>query len=134
MRNLLATVVFLTGTLCWWGFLYPELCMTEGSCQVIEEGALEEEGSGGIADKEAQQNSEGEGILAGKAPQSKEKAPGREAQQSNEEIAGRAAQQGREEAKSCWHDDVNNFLNSNGRIRIKSRVLEYLYQVKEEGT
>lgn len=29
MRKIYETAVILIGTLCWWGFVYPELCLTE---------------------------------------------------------------------------------------------------------
>lgn len=33
MRKIYETAVILIGTLGWWGFVYPELCLTEDACE-----------------------------------------------------------------------------------------------------
>lgn len=33
MKRFLGTVVLFTMTLGWWGFVYPELCLTPEECQ-----------------------------------------------------------------------------------------------------
>lgn len=37
MRKILETVVILIGTLGWWGFVYPELCLTEENKEAVAE-------------------------------------------------------------------------------------------------
>lgn len=37
MKRILETAVILIGTIGWWGFVYPELCITEEICEVSEE-------------------------------------------------------------------------------------------------
>lgn len=42
MRKIYETAVILIGTLGWWGFVYPELCITEDVCE--QEAEAEDEG------------------------------------------------------------------------------------------
>lgn len=80
MRRIFETAVILAGTLGWWGFIYPELCMTEGTCETVsEENEIPEETD-----------------LSGK------------------------------------YRDIDEFFAGKGNIRIKSRAIEYLCQVKEK--
>lgn len=37
MRHFIETAVIVMGTLGWWGFLYPELCMTQEAYELVEE-------------------------------------------------------------------------------------------------
>ncbi|MGN0376607.1 MAG: hypothetical protein ACI4ED_03125 [Suilimivivens sp.] len=39
MRRAVETIVILIGTIGWWGFVYPELCVTSGACEVTQEDA-----------------------------------------------------------------------------------------------
>ncbi len=42
MRKVFETAVILMGTLGWWGFVYPELCLTEGMyAQEAQAGQME---------------------------------------------------------------------------------------------
>lgn len=79
MRRVLETAVLVFGTLGWWGFVYPELSVTTGACEVIQEDAEKKE---------------------------------------------------TEVTKA--YEDMDEFLNGDGKIRIKFRTVEYLYQVKEK--
>ena len=73
MKRILEMALLLTGTLGFWGFVYPELCMAGDvfAAEETEEGEFREE-------------------------------------------------------------DVYDFLNGEGKICIKFRTMEYLYQVKEK--
>ena len=54
MRKIYETAVLLIGTLGWWGFVYPELCLTQESYEQEaapwEEEAAEPEEDGGSRD------------------------------------------------------------------------------------
>ncbi len=50
MRRLYETAVILIGILGWWGFVYPELCLTEDTCEVYEEDAAPREPAWEIGD------------------------------------------------------------------------------------
>ena len=39
MRRVLETAVILMGTIGWWGFVYPELCLTWETCEASGEEA-----------------------------------------------------------------------------------------------
>lgn len=80
MRRIFETAVILIGTLGWWGFVYPELCMTEGTYEVAVEG--------------------------NEIPE--------------------------EENLSMEYRDIDDFFAGKGNIRIKSKAIEYLCQVKEK--
>lgn len=43
MRHIFETAVIFVGTLGFWGFVYPELCMTEGTCETV---SIEEDCAG----------------------------------------------------------------------------------------
>lgn len=72
MRRVLETAMLLMGTLGFWGFVYPEFCFTQETCEVAEQ------------------------------------------EEKNEEI------------------DIDEFFSGEKEVRIKSRVFEYVYQVKEK--
>lgn len=72
MRRVIGTAILLIGTLGWWGFVYPELCLTQDTYEITEDAGP---------------------------------------------------------AEPC---DMEDYLNMNGKIRIKSRLIEYLYQEKEK--
>ncbi len=72
MRKIYEAAVILIGTLCWWGFVYPELCLTE---EAYEQDAKVEQ----------------------------------------------------TETKEAETDDLGFQI---GELRIKSRAVEYVYQVK----
>ena len=67
MKRILETAVLIMGTLGFWGFVYPELCVTDW-----------------------------------------------------------------EDDREAREEDVYDFLNGEGKICIKFRTMEYLYQVKEK--
>lgn len=73
MKRILETAVLLMGTLGFWGFIYPELC-----------------------------------------------------------VAGGAIETEREDDREVLEEDVYDFLNGEGKICIKFKTMEYLYQVKEK--
>lgn len=66
MKKVLETAMILMGTLGFWGFVYPELCLTQETSSIESE------------------------------------------------------------------EDVENFLDGEGKIRIKCKALEYVYQVSEK--
>lgn len=72
MRRVIETAIFLIGTVGWWGFVYPELCLTQDTYEMA-------------ADADG--------------------------------------------ADFC---DMEDYLNLNGKVCIKSRLIEYLYQEKEK--
>ena len=43
MKKLYETALILFGTLGWWGFVYPDLCLTEETCEQEYEGAKDYE-------------------------------------------------------------------------------------------
>lgn len=43
MRKILETAIILIGTLGWWGFVYPELCLTEENKEAVAEECGDEE-------------------------------------------------------------------------------------------
>lgn len=47
MKRLLETAVILLGTLGWWGFVYPELCLTEEVYQQEDAESMAETGNSG---------------------------------------------------------------------------------------
>ena len=75
MRRVFESAVILIGTLGWWGFVYPELCLTWETCQ--------------------EQEAPDDGI--------------------------------------SLEDFTEAFAGRSGRICIKSRIIEYLYEEKEKG-
>lgn len=43
MRRVLETAMILMGTLGFWGFVYPELCLTDETCKVEKEAHTDED-------------------------------------------------------------------------------------------
>lgn len=43
MRKILETAIILIGTLGWWGFVYPELCLAEENKEAVAEECGDEE-------------------------------------------------------------------------------------------
>lgn len=43
MRKIYETAVILIGTLSWWGFVYPELCLTEDAYEQEESAQMEDD-------------------------------------------------------------------------------------------
>ena len=41
MRKICEAVAILIGTVGWWGFVYPDLCLTADTCEAYEEDAEE---------------------------------------------------------------------------------------------
>ena len=96
MKKIYETAVILLGTIGWWGFVYPELCLTEDVYeQEYEDDKVEEE-----TENEMSENSEEETQSSG--------------------IWER-----------IWDDGYRSGWQM-GEIRIKSRLAEYVYQVKEK--
>lgn len=82
MKKICEAAILLIGTLGWWGFVYPDLCLTEETCEQEYEGA-----------KDYEENLPVNGEMAKPARKIKE---------------------------------------ISGTIRIKSRLLEYVYQNSAE--
>lgn len=104
MKRFYETLLLLIGTLGWWGFVYPELSAVTESCGQEE---VQEETEMTAPEKEAQEESE----MA--APEKMEE----------------------KDLASFVERLIRNLGSSgisNGDVRIKSRVAEYLYQEKEK--
>ena len=105
MRRICEAAFLFVGTLGWWGFVYPELCPVE---EVYEEEACE-------------QGAYGEEVCG---------------QESQEEEIHRQKAGGRRDAKAVFEDRESpwSFRESGwqlGEIRIKSRLAEYVCQIRE---
>ena len=93
MRKIYETALILIGTIGWWGFVYPDMCLTED----VYEQEYEEE----------QEKSMGSELMnLGQAPVRMEMPSADAAEEAGTEQSG-------------WKI---------GNIRIKSRLVEYLYQ------
>lgn len=102
------TAVILIGTLGWWGFVYPELsAVTENYVQE----SSDEETNGDACNEEGERSEVKDGETVGTA--------------SGEESASFAAR---------LIKDLGNTGIKSGNVRIKSRIMEYLYQRKEKET
>lgn len=106
MRKLYETAIILVGTLGWWGFVYPELSMTEEA--YVQEAESQEQ----QAEREVKEEQRAE---------------------SQEQDAERKVQ--KEQDTGCGLESIGESLAGAGLqigdIRIKSRLAEYVYQVKE---
>ena len=43
MKQFLGTTILLVGTMGWWGFVYPDLCLTPEYCETAEKTATDEQ-------------------------------------------------------------------------------------------
>ena len=114
MRRVLETAVILLGTLSWWGFVYPELCLLETTnTETCGEGYVCEATSD-EAQEESRQKSSG---LDYKEEKSREnlKPSGAEA----------VIQVPMTTCNSC---------EGKKEIRIKSKLVEYVYQIRNQET
>lgn len=116
MKKLMETAVILLGTVGWWGFVYPELCLTQDVYEQAYEGGEET-----AAEERAEKNtpksaSEKSAASEGETP----KGPGTGSMSD----AGETIQP-RDGRQTGWQI---------GKICIKSRFAEYVYQVKEKET
>lgn len=93
MRKIYETALILIGTIGWWGFVYPDMCLTED----VYEQEYEEE----------QEKSTDSELMNLKQASARAELP-----------SGDAAEDAKKE-QSGWKI---------GNIRIKSRLVEYLYQ------
>ncbi|MDE7334525.1 MAG: hypothetical protein K2O16_20295 [Lachnospiraceae bacterium] len=111
MRKLFETAVILLGTIGWWGFVYPELCLTE---DVYEQAYEDDETEANIENKAL----ESENGVSGKSESRIPEGGGEEAYPSGVR-------------EYAWTDVYQSGWQV-GKIRIKSRLAEYVYQVKEK--
>lgn len=116
MKKLMETAVILLGTVGWWGFVYPELCLTQDVYEQAYEGGEET-----AAEERAEKNtpksaSEKSAASEGETPEGL--GPG------SMSDAGEIIQP-RDGRQNGWQI---------GKICIKSRFAEYVYQVKEKET
>ncbi|MBQ8597833.1 MAG: hypothetical protein IJ409_08595 [Lachnospiraceae bacterium] len=117
MRRILETSVILLGTLGWWGFVYPELSLLETSYEV-----------------EYDESAEGEFFCFGENLQ---EAAGRSEELQLREEA--KANEGAENPKS-FDIIIDMPVNepgdgrTNRKVRIKSKIAEYVYQVRNTGS
>lgn len=112
MRKLFETAVILLGTIGWWGFMYPELCLTED----VYEQAYEGNGT--------------EGNIENKTLESENEVPGKSESRIPEGHGEEAGPSGGV-WECAWTDGYQPGWQM-GKIRIKSRLAEYVYQVKEK--
>lgn len=108
MKRFYETAVILIGTLGWWSYVYPELSQTQQAYVQEAESGIQEAGTG------AQETGTG----TRKAEMCKKK-PRKSAQEIETGDAGILERLGGEGIRV-------------GENRIKSRIAEYVYQVKEE--
>lgn len=107
MKKIYETAIILFGTLGWWGFVYPDLCLTGDVYEQEADGQEEEtEISDGIDETKA----ECEMDLQKLVPELKE-------------AGNRQSEGGENTPEEGWQV---------GRVRIKSRIMEYVYQVKKK--
>lgn len=103
MKRICEAAVLLIGTLGWWGFVYPDLCLTEETCEQEYEGA-----------KDYEENLPVNGEMAKSARKIKE---------INDSFDPKRSLTGKDKDKPA---------EISGTIRIKSRLLEYVYQNSAE--
>lgn len=107
MKRIIETAVFFIGTLGWWGFVYPELCLTQDTYEIVEdadEAGICEEAGGSMEES-------GETAYL-------------------KRTENYVTQQEREIPDQ--YCDMEDYLNLKGKVCIKSRLIEYLYQEKEK--
>lgn len=110
MKGFYETAVILIGTLGWWGYVYPELSMApQAYVQEREETGDDRERTGDDRKR---------------AGDDREKAG------TDRKRAGK--QHGEEGTTEGILESLGNTGIKVGEIRIKSRIAEYVYQVKEE--
>ena len=116
MKKLMETAVILLGTIGWWGFVYPELCLTQDVYEQAYEGGEETAAEESAEKNTSKSASEKSAAAEGKTPESRGTGslPG----------AGETIQP-RDGRQNGWQI---------GKICIKSRFAEYVYQVKEKET
>lgn len=115
MKRACEAIVLLIGTLGWWGFVYPDLCLTKDAYEQEYEAygeCEEQEGDEGYDDCEEKQSEGGEITEAFRAfPDNKANA---ENDSHHKEVLT--------EVKK------GKTMEISGTIRIKSRLIEYVYQ------
>ena len=119
MKRFYETAVILIGTLGWWGYVYPELSLTQQAyVQETETNRLTE--ADGQTEANRQTESEVEETVRRKAEYGMRwKDTGKSNSSEDETTTGIL-----EELGSTGIDV--------GEIRIKSRIAEYVYQVKKD--
>ena len=119
MKRFYETAVILIGTLGWWGYVYPELSLTQQAyVQETETNRLTE--ADGQTEANRQTESEVEETVRRKAEYGRRwKDTGKSNSSEDETMTGIL-----EELGSTGIDV--------GEIRIKSRIAEYVYQVKKD--
>lgn len=113
MKKIFETAVIILGTIGWWGFVYPELCLTED----VYEQAYEDGG--------AERNPENrtQGAEDGRPGTPEDGIPGEN--REGTPVPGVWGSVRADGYRPGWQV---------GKIRIKSRLAEYVYQVKEKET
>ena len=105
-------------TIGWWGFVYPELsAVAEGYVQESPDGEACAEDPGQMPDGEAAPDQTGKD--SGEAAES--------------QVAGKTGDRPASLVEMLV-EGLGGTGIKNGNVRIKSRVMEYLYQGKERGT
>lgn len=119
MKRFYETAVILIGTLGWWGYVYPELSLTQQAyVQETETNRLTE--ADGVTESNRQTESEAEETVRKKA----EYGRGRK-------DAGKSNSSEDDEATGILEELGSTGIEV-GEIRIKSRIAEYVYQVKKD--
>ncbi|MCM1135585.1 MAG: hypothetical protein NC400_08415 [Clostridium sp.] len=148
MRKICEAVLIFLGTVGWWGFVYPELCLTgeayEEQEQPQEEPEADEACEGQTQEELQKQQASGETCEGQKQTQTQREADAAckdqkqtqmQARGEPSEVSGNQTQpQKQPEASETCKDQKQPQPQAQwepGGIRIKSRIAEYVYQVKE---
>lgn len=113
MKRFYETAVILIGTLGWWGYVYPELSLTQ-------QAYVQETESNRLTEADGQTESEAEETVRRKAEYGR---GWKDAGKSNSS---------EEEATTGILEELGSTGIEVGEIRIKSRIAEYVYQVKKD--
>lgn len=116
MKRVFEAIMLLVGTLGWWGFVYPDLCLTEDTYkQEYEEYEKYED----YEDYEANERLEERQAEGGKVTEALKLFP-------DAEIDSKKEKYNKKEAVT--EENKGKPAISPGKIRIKSRFMEYVYQ------
>ena len=118
MKKLYETAVILIGTLGWWGYVYPELSMTSGA--YVEEAECNEQEED-VDNADASWSSK-KGEEAGESKK----------EDGNETVSSEGDDRKNTSSMAGIIEELGNTGIKVGNIRIKSRIAEYVYQVREE--
>lgn len=117
MKKLIETAVILVGTIGWWGFVYPELCLTQDVYEQAYEDAI-----GGVTEENSENRMPESENKASKSGNERPEVPESEMPKEHTEGAGPSGIW-----ESIWAEDGQPGWQI-GKIRIKSRLAEYILE------